>query len=284
MVHGGRYEQDVYPRFGCRRAASFGRVRRALCRRLQPPRQRAWCVVRGVPGRTFAGRRAQEHRAASRRVTLPAILAGTQDPDHGLQQFVSQELVGRGGSGLAATARSWLGRLPIWPGFSCLMTRLFQRRAALPWAYSASTAGRWAKGQLPGSGQLALRRQGGPRAAGPTSFLTRELVEDAGRLDKAGVPENERRVRIQRRNRPGVARRRPRRERAARPSGGGRQRLRGQRPLRAGLAARGLGYVLGVKPARCWSLPKSRVGRHRDQAAVPDLVSTTVWRQTAPGH
>ena len=51
------------------------------------PRQRAWCGVY-LAGLLQDGER-KSIEPLSRRVPLPATLAGTQDPDQGLQQFVS---------------------------------------------------------------------------------------------------------------------------------------------------------------------------------------------------
>ena len=52
------------------------------------PRQRAWCGVY-LAGLLQDGER-KSIEPLSRRVTLPAALQGTSDPDQGLQQFVSQ--------------------------------------------------------------------------------------------------------------------------------------------------------------------------------------------------
>ncbi len=52
------------------------------------PRQRAWCGVY-IAGLLQDGE-CKSIEPISRRVTLPDVLAGTQDPDQGLQQFVSQ--------------------------------------------------------------------------------------------------------------------------------------------------------------------------------------------------
>ena len=59
-----------------------------LCRGLQPPAPA--CLVRGVPGRAFAGRRAQEHRAAEPPRHVACRFAGHQRSRPGLRQFVSQ--------------------------------------------------------------------------------------------------------------------------------------------------------------------------------------------------
>ena len=52
------------------------------------PHQRAWCAVY-LAGLLQDGER-KSIEPLSRRVSLPAALAGTQDPDQGLHQFVSQ--------------------------------------------------------------------------------------------------------------------------------------------------------------------------------------------------
>ena len=212
------------------------------------PRQRAWCGVY-LAGLLQDGER-KSIEPLSRRVSLPAALAGTQDPDQGLQQFVSQstwdeQAVGRSLSGAAgADLRRPGGRV------RARRHHLPEGGHAIRWACSAHTAVPWARrptarrrsrlhyigkaGHVPLGDAPVLARElaGRPRAAWTKRACLRVSAEDA----------------FQGRDRPGTARRRARR-RTCCPArivvGDSGYGVSG--PLRAGLAhGRGLHYVLGV--------------------------------------
>ena len=138
------------------------------------PRQRAWCGVY-LTGLLQDGER-KSIEPLSRRVTLPAALQGTSDPDQGLQQFVSQSTwdehaVGRRYRALLANTFADAAGVfvlddttfPKAGTHSVGVQRQYLRRAG-------------EKGELPGGGQPALRRQARPRAAGPAPVLARKLV------------------------------------------------------------------------------------------------------------
>ena len=208
------------------------------------PRQRAWCGVY-LAGLLQDGER-KSIEPLSRRVTLPAALAGTQDPDQGLQQFVSQSswderAVGR--RYRALLAGTFAGPAGVFVlddttfpkagthsvGVQRQYCGALGKKANCQAAVSLHYVG--AAGHVP----LALRL-----------FLPESWQEAPARLDKAGVPADQRRplskgeialelldtVRAEGML-PGQV--------VVGDSGYG---VSG--PLRAGLAARGLFYVLGV--------------------------------------
>ena len=182
----------------------------------------------------------------SRRVTLPAALAGTSDPDQGLQQFVSQS--------------SW-DEAAIGRRYRTLMAKTFADRAGVfvlddttfPKAGSHSVGvqrqycgalGKKANCQAAVS--LHYVGKAGHVPLGLRLFLPESWLEAPARLDKAGVPESGRRAlskgeialelldAVRAENvLPGQV--------VVGDSGYG---VSG--PLRAGLAVRGLHYVLGV--------------------------------------
>ena len=156
------------------------------------PRQRAWCGVY-LAGLLQDGER-KSIEPLSRRVTLPATLQGTQDPDQGLQQFVS--------------ASSWdeqaLGRR-----YRALLAKTFADPAGVfvlddttfPKAGSHSvgvqrqycgTLGKKANCQAAVS--LHYVGQQGHLPLGARLFLPDVWLEAPARLDKAGVPAGERRA------------------------------------------------------------------------------------------
>jgi SRSO17 transposase len=107
------------------------------------PRQRAWCGVY-LAGLLQDGER-KSIEPLSRRVPLPATLAGTQDPDQGLQQFVSasawdDQALGRRYRALMAA--SFADPAGV---FVLDDTTFPKRRAVTRWACSASTAEPWAR-------------------------------------------------------------------------------------------------------------------------------------------
>ena len=208
------------------------------------PRQRAWCAVY-LAGLLQDGER-KSIEPLSRRAILPEVLAGTQDPDQGLQQFVSastwdERAVGRRCRALLAetfadaagvfvlddTTFPKAGTHSV--GVQRQSCGALGKKANCQAAVSLHYVGR--EGHVP----LALRL-----------FLPASWLEDPARLDKAGVPPGERRalskgeIALELLD-------------AVRAEGA----LPGQvvvgdsgygvsGPLRAGLAARGLHYVLGV--------------------------------------
>ena len=208
------------------------------------PRQRAWCGVY-LAGLLQDGER-KSIEPLSRRVTLPTTLAGTSDPDQGLQQFVSQsswdeQAVGaRYRTLLAATFADPAGIFVLddttFPkagvhsvGVQRQYCGALGKKANCQAAVSLHYVG--AKGHVP----LGLRL-----------FLPDVWLEAPARLDKAGVPESERRARSKGEIALGLLD-------AVRAE----NVLPGQvvvgdsgygvsGPLRAGLTERGLHYVLGV--------------------------------------
>ena len=208
------------------------------------PRQRAW---RGVylAGLLQDGER-KSIEPISRRVSLPAALTGTQDPDQGLQQFVSQS--------------SWDDQA-VRQRYRALMAGTFADAAGVfvlddttfPKAGTHSVGvqrqycgalGKKANCQAAVS--LHYVSQAGHVPLGLRLFLPESWLEAPARLDKAGVPESERRAltkgeialelldAIRAENMlPGQV--------VVGDSGYG---VSG--PLRAGLTERGLHYMLGV--------------------------------------
>lgn len=208
------------------------------------PRQRAWCGVY-LAGLLQDGER-KSIEPLSRRVALPAALQGTSDPDQGLQQFVSQSTWDE--AAVARRYRALLARtfadasgvfvlddttFPKAGSHSVGVQRQYcgalGKKANCQAAVSLHYVGR--QGHVP----LALRL-----------FLPESWLEDAGRLDKAGVPQSARRaltkgeIALELLDAVRTEEVLPGRV-VVGDSGYG---VSG--PLRAGLAARGLSYVLGV--------------------------------------
>ena len=208
------------------------------------PRQRAWCGVY-LAGLLLDGER-KSIEPISRRVPLPATLAGTSDPDQGLQQFVSQSSWEAGAVArryralLAKTFADQAGvfvlddtTFPKAGSHSVGVQRQYcgalGKKASCQAAVSLHYVGK--EGHLP----LAMRL-----------FLPESWLAEPPRLDEAGVPADQRRslskgeialelldtVRAED-VLPGSV--------IVGDSGYG---VSG--PLRAGLAQRGLHYVLGV--------------------------------------
>ena len=156
------------------------------------PRQRAWCGVY-LAGLLQDGER-KSIEPLSRRVTLPAALAGTSDPDQGLQQFVSQ----------SAWDERALGRR-----YRALMAGTFADRAGVfvlddttfPKAGTHSVGvqrqycgalGKKANCQA----AVSLHYVGtkGHVPLGLRLFLPDAWLDTPARLDAAGVPAHERRA------------------------------------------------------------------------------------------
>ena len=208
------------------------------------PRQRAWCAVY-LAGLLQDGER-KSIEPLSRRVSLPGVLAGTQDPDQGLQQFVSQSTWDEHAVGsryralLAGTFSDPAGvfvlddtTFPKAGTHSVGVQRQYcgalGKKANCQAAVSLHYVGK--EGHVP----LALRL-----------FLPASWLEDSVRLDKAGVPTAERRAR----SKGEIALELLDTVRAEGVLPGqvvvGDSGYGVSGPLRAGLAGRGLHYVLGV--------------------------------------
>ena len=208
------------------------------------PRPRAWCGVY-LAGLLQDGER-KSIEPLSRRVVLPEVLAGTQDVDQGLQQFVSasawdERAVGRRYRALLA------GSFADRAGVFVLDDTTFPKAGAHSVGVQRQYCGALGKkANCQAAVSLHYVGQAGHVPLGLRLFLPESWLEAPARLDKAGVPESERRplskgeialelldaVRAE-----GVL---PGRV-VVGDSGYG---VSG--PLRAGLAARGLHYVLGV--------------------------------------
>ena len=208
------------------------------------PRQRAWCGVY-LAGLLQDGER-KSIEPLSRRVILPKVLAGTQDPDQGLQQFVSQsswdeQAVGQRYRVLMA------GTFADPAGVFVLDDTTFPKAGIHSVAVQRQYCGALGKkANCQAAVSLHYVSQAGHVPLGLRLFLPESWLEAPDRLDKAGVPESERRAlskgeialelldAIRAENvLPGQV--------VVGDSGYG---VSG--PLRAGLTERGLHYVLGV--------------------------------------
>ena len=208
------------------------------------PRQRAWCAVY-LAGLLQDGER-KSIDPLSRRVTLPAVLAGTQDPDQGLQQFVSASTWDEQAVGAryrALLARSFADPAGVFVLDDTTFPKAGNHSVGVQRQYCGAL-GKKANCQAAVSLHYVGRQGHAPLAL--RLFLPESWLEDAARLDKAGVPQEQRRalskgeIALELLD-------------AVRAEGV----LPGQvvvgdsgygvsGPLRAGLAARGLCYVLGV--------------------------------------
>ena len=138
------------------------------------PRQRAWCGVY-LAGLLQDGER-KSIEPLSRRVTLPAALAGTSDPDQGLQQFVSQSSWDE--AAIGRRYRTWMAKtFADRAGVFVLDDTTFPKAGSHPVGVQRQKLRRVGqKGQLSGGSVAALRRcQSGPRAVGPASVPAREF-------------------------------------------------------------------------------------------------------------
>lgn len=131
---------------------------------------------------------------SSRRVTLPAALAGTQDPDQGLQQFVSASTWDERAVG--QRYRALLARTFADPAGVFVLDDTTFPKAGTPSAgvqrQYCGALGKKANCQAAVS--LHYVGQAGHVPLGLRLFLPDVWLEDTARLDKAGVPANERRA------------------------------------------------------------------------------------------
>ena len=208
------------------------------------PRQRAWCAVY-LAGLLQDGER-KSIEPLSRRVSLPAALAGTKDPDQGLQQFVSasaweERAVGERYRALMA------GSFADAAGVFVLDDTTFPKAGMHSVGVQRQYCGALGKkANCQAAVSLHYVAPAGHVPLGLRLFLPEVWLEAPARLDQAGVPESERRalskgeIALELLD-------------AVRSEGV----LPGQvvvgdsgygvsGPLRAGLAARNLHYVLGV--------------------------------------
>ena len=141
------------------------------------PRQRAWCGVYLV-GLLQDGER-KSIEPLSRRVMLPVALQGTQDPDQGLQQFVSQsswdeQAVGRRYRALMAATFADPA------GVFVLDDTTFPKAGTHSVGVQRQYCGALGKGQLLGRRLPALRRQARACAAGVAFVPAGKLVGRGG--------------------------------------------------------------------------------------------------------
>ena len=208
------------------------------------PRQRAWCAVY-LAGLLQDGER-KSIEPLSRRVTLPEVLTGTQDPDQGLQQFIGQSTWDEGAVGRryrALMAKTFADPAGVFVLDDTTFPKAGTHSVGVQRQYCGAL-GKKANCQAAASLHYVGKHGHVPLAL--RLFLPAGWLEDATRLDKAGVPAHQRRAlskgeialelldAVRAENvLPGQV--------VVGDSGYG---VSG--PLRAGLAARGLHYVLGV--------------------------------------
>ena len=208
------------------------------------PRQRAWCAVY-LAGLLQDGER-KSIEPLSRRVTLAGVLAGTQDPDQGLQQFVSQSTWDEGA--VTSRYRTLLARSFADPaGVFVLDDTTFPKAGTHSVGVQRQYCGALGKkANCQAAVSLHYVGRQGHVPLGLRLFLPESWLEDAARLDKAGVPQEQRRAL----SKGEIALELLDAVRAENVLPG--QVVVGDcgygvsGPLRAGLAARGLHYVLGV--------------------------------------
>ena len=208
------------------------------------PRQRVWCGVY-LAGLLQDGER-KSSEPLSRRVTLPEGLAGTQDPDQGLQQFVSASTWDE--QAVAVRYRALLARSFADPaGVFVLDDTTFPKAGTHSVGVQRQYCGALGKkANCQAAVSLHYVGKAGHVPLALRLFLPESWLEDSARLDKAGVPADQRRAlskgeialelldAVRSENvLPGQV--------VVGDSGYG---VSG--PLRTGLAERGLQYVLGV--------------------------------------
>ena len=208
------------------------------------PRQRAWCGVY-LAGLLQDGER-KSIEPLSRRVSLPAELAVTQDPDQGLQQFVSASTWDEAAVG--QRYRALLAKTFADPaGVFVLDDTTFPKAGTHSVGVQRQYCGALGKkANCQAAVSLHYVGKAGHVPLALRLFLPALWLETPARLDKAGVPERERRaltkgeIALELLDRvcaenvlPGQV--------VVGDSGYG---VSG--PLRAGLTQRGLRYVLGV--------------------------------------
>ena len=208
------------------------------------PRQRAWCGVY-LAGLLQDGER-KSIEPLSRRVTLPATLQGTQDPDQGLQQFVSQSSWDE--KAVAARYRALLaGTFADSAGVFVLDDTTFPKAGTHSVGVQRQYCGALGKkANCQAAVSLHYVGKEGHVPLGLRLFLPESWLEAPARLDKAGVPTDARRplskgeIALELLDAVRAENVLPGRV-VVGDSGYG---VSG--PLRAGLAARGMHYVLGV--------------------------------------
>ena len=182
----------------------------------------------------------------SRRVTLPAALAGTQDPDQGLQQFVSastwdEQAVGR--RCRALLAESFADPAGVFVLDDTTFPKAGTHSVGVQRQYCGALG---KKANCQAAVSLHYVGRHGHVPLGLRLFLPESWLEDATRLDKAGVPPAQRRAL----SKGEIALELLDAVRAEHVLPGqvvvGDSGYGVSGPLRAGLAARGLSYVLGV--------------------------------------
>ena len=156
------------------------------------PRQRAWCGVY-LAGLWQDGER-KSIEPLSRRVLLPATLQGTQDPDQGLQQFVSASAWDE--RALGQRYRALLaGSFADPAGVFVLDDTIFPKAGTHSVGVQRQYCGALGK-KANCQAAVSLHYVGakGHMPLGLRLFLPDVWLENLARLDKAGVPAGERRA------------------------------------------------------------------------------------------
>ena len=156
------------------------------------PRQRAWCGVY-LAGLLQDGER-KSIEPLSRRVTLPAALQGTSDPDQGLQQFVSQSSWDERALGQryrALLARTFADRAGVFVLDDTTFPKAGTHSVGVQRQYCGALG---KKANCQAAVSLHYVGAQGHVPLGLRLFLPGVWLEAPARLDKAGVPEGERRA------------------------------------------------------------------------------------------
>ena len=208
------------------------------------PRQRAWCGVYLV-GLLQDGER-KSIEPLSRRVSLPPALAGTKDPDQGLQQFVSasawdERVLGQ--RYRALMAGFFVDPAGVFVLDDTTFPKAGTRSAGVQRQYCGALG---KKANCQAAVSLHYVSQAGHVPLGLRLFLPEVWLQTTARLDEAGVPAHERRAL----SKGEIALELLDTVRAENVLPGrvvvGDSGYGVSGPLRAGLAERGLHYVLGV--------------------------------------
>ena len=156
------------------------------------PRQRAWCGVY-LAGLLQDGER-KSIEPLSRRVSLPAALRGTSDPDQGLQQFVSASTWNE--RAVASRYRTLMARTFADPaGVFVLDDTTFPKAGSHSVGVQRQYCG--ALGKKANCQAAVGLHYVGKQGHVPLAlhlFLPESWLEAPDRLDKAGVPMDQRRV------------------------------------------------------------------------------------------
>ncbi len=156
------------------------------------PRQRAWCEVY-LTGLLQDGER-KSIEPLSRRITLPAALAGTSDPDQGLQQFVSQSSWDEAAIGRryrALMAKSFADRAGVFVLDDTTFPKAGTHSVGVQRQYCGALG---KKANCQAAVSLHYVGKAGHVPLGLRLFLPESWLEAPARLDKAGVPEDQRRA------------------------------------------------------------------------------------------